>query len=327
MRKLLGLTSLLVALAIAGMACAETAKPSPAYPARTVRVIVPYPPGGMDVITRVITDRLSAALGVPFYVENLPGAGSTIGIGAAARAPADGATLLVTNQDFVIQSLVRSKVPYDPDRSFRPVTLIARAPETILVNPFVPAASIRALLALLKTHPGEYSYATPGYGTAPHLACERLFRFTYGLDVIHVPFQGVAPAITSTIAGHTQILHVTAPLISQHVQDGTLRALAVAASRRSPALPDVPTLAEAGVPNHEVEFWMGVMVPAGTPDEVVNTLHTQIAGILALPDVKAKLDTLGFEPVGASPRSFATHIQAELAAWRTVVQRANIRID
>src|SRR5262249_37472971 len=159
--------------------------------------------------------------------------------------------------------------------------------------------------ALLKANPGKYSYATPGYGTSPHLACERLFRLSHGLDVIHVPFQGAAPAITSTIAGHTQILHITAPLVVQQVKDGMLRALAVASSERSPAFPDVPTLAQAGVPNHEVGFWMGVMVPAGTPNAIVEILQHQIVRIVSLPEVKERLATLGLDPVGSTPEDLA----------------------
>src|SRR5262249_30629790 len=275
MKTALRVVNLLAVLVVGGASYAQTATVAPGYPTNAVRVIVPYPPGGMDVIARVIAEKLSQALGTPFHVENLPGAGGTIGTGTAANAPADGSTVLVMNQDFVIQPIVKAKVPYDLVKSFTPVSLIATAPEMILVNPSMPARNMQELLALLKANPGKYSYATPGYGTSPHLACERLFRLSHGLDVIHVPFQGAAPAITSTIGGHTQILPITAPLVVQQVKDGMLRALAVASSERSPAFPDVPTLAQAGVPNHEVGFWMGVMVPAGTPNAIVEILQHQ----------------------------------------------------
>lgn len=185
---------------------------------------------------------LSELTGGQFYVEDLPGAGGTIGMGNAARAPADGYTLLMINQDFVVQPSVKSKVPYDLFNSFTPIGSVAEAPETISVHPSVPATNMQELIALLRANPGMYSYATPGHGTSPHVASERLFKLTYGLDVIHVPFQGGAPAVTSTIAGHTQILHITLPLVAAYIKEGKLRALAVADKRRSPELPDVPTL-------------------------------------------------------------------------------------
>jgi tripartite-type tricarboxylate transporter receptor subunit TctC len=327
MKTAVRIAGLLAVLVVGGASYAQTAAVAPVYPAKAVRVIVPYPPGGMDLIARVTAEKLSQALGTPFHVENLPGAGGTIGTGTAANAPADGSTVLVMNQDFVIQPIVKAKVPYDLAKSFTPVTLIATAPETILVHPSVPARNIQELIALLKENPGKYSYATPGYGTSPHLACERLFRLSYGLDVTHVPFQGAAPAITSTIAGHTQILHITAPLVAQQVKDGMLRALAVASSERSSVFPDVPTLAEAGVPNHEVGFWMGVMVPAGTPNPIVEILQHQIVRILSLPEVKERLATLGLDPIGSTPEALANHINTQFLEWSKVARDAHLKID
>jgi tripartite-type tricarboxylate transporter receptor subunit TctC len=327
MKTAVRIAGLLALLIVGGASYAQTAAVAPVYPAKAVRVIVPYPPGGMDLIARVTAEKLSQALGTPFHVENLPGAGGTIGTGTAANAPADGSTVLVMNQDFVIQPIVKAKVPYDLAKSFTPVTLIATAPETILVHPSVPARNIQELIALLKENPGKYSYATPGYGTSPHLACERLFRLSYGLDVTHVPFQGAAPAITSTIAGHTQILHITAPLVAQQVKDGMLRALAVASSERSSVFPDVPTLAETGVPNHEVGFWMGVMVPAGTPNPIVEILQHQIVRILSLPEVKERLATLGLDPIGSTPEALANHINTQFLEWSKVARDAHLKID
>lgn len=327
MKTAVRIAGLLALLVVGGASYAQTAAVAPVYPAKAVRVIVPYPPGGMDLIARVTAEKLSQALGTPFHIENLPGAGGTIGTGTAANAPADGSTVLVMNQDFVIQPIVKAKVPYDLAKSFTPVTLIATAPETILVHPSVPARNIQELIALLKENPGKYSYATPGYGTSPHLACERLFRLSYGLDVTHVPFQGAAPAITSTIAGHTQILHITAPLVAQQVKDGMLRALAIASSERSSVFPDVPTLAETGVPNHEVGFWMGVMVPAGTPNPIVEILQHQIVRILSLPEVKERLATLGLDPIGSTPEALANHINTQFLEWSKVARDAHLKID
>jgi tripartite-type tricarboxylate transporter receptor subunit TctC len=321
------IASLLVAVLAGGASGAATATVASAYPTKAVRVIVPFPPGGMDVIARLIADRLSQSLSTPFHVENIPGAGGTIGTGTAANAPSDGSTILIMNQDFVIQPIVKAKVPYDAFKSFIPVTLIATSPEMILVHPSLPARNMQELIALLRDNPGKYSYATPGYGTSPHLACERLFRLTQGLDVVHVPYQGAAPAITSTIAGHTQILHITEPLVAQHIKDRTLRALAVASTKRSPAFPNVPTMAESGLPNHEVAFWMGAMVPTGTPNDAVEILQHQIARIVSLPNVKERLAVLGLDPIANGAQDFAIHLKAQFDEWSKVVRDARLKID
>jgi tripartite-type tricarboxylate transporter receptor subunit TctC len=294
------------------------------YPTRPVKIIQPYPAGGPgDVIARVLAQKLSEQTGGQFYVENLPGAGGTIGAGAASKAPADGYTILMINQDFVVQP----RVPYDAFNGFAPVGLVATAPEMISVHPSVPAKDVKELIALLKANPGKYSYATPGYGTSPHLACERLFRISHGLDVVHVPFQGGAPAVQSTIAGHTQIIHIIAPAVEAQLKEGTLRALAVASKVRSAAFPDVPTLEEAGVPNHEVAFWMGGLVPVGTPREIIELLQAQFAKVMALPDVKQRLAVLGFEPASSTPEQFAAHMRAESEIWKAVVRDANIKVE
>jgi tripartite-type tricarboxylate transporter receptor subunit TctC len=298
------------------------------YPTRQVKIIQPYPAGGPgDVIARVLAQKLSEQTGGQFYVENLPGAGGTIGAGAASKAAADGYTILMINQDFVVQPIIKSKVPYDAFNGFAPVGLVATAPEMISVHPSVPAKDLKELIALLKANPGKYSYATPGHGTSPHLACERLFRISHGLDVVHVPFQGGAPAVQSTIAGHTQIIHIIAPAIAAQLKEGTLRALAVASKVRSAAFPDVPTLEEAGVPNHEVAFWMGGLVPVGTPREIIQLLQAQFAKAMALPDVKQRLAVLGFEPASSTPEQFAAHMRAESEIWKEVVRDANIKVE
>jgi tripartite-type tricarboxylate transporter receptor subunit TctC len=223
--------------------------------------------------------------------------------------------------------LVKSTTPYDPFKSFTAVASVAAAPETISVHPSVPATTMKELIALVRANPGKYSYASPGYGTSPHIAVERLFKLTYGLDVVQVPFPGGAPAVTSTLAGHTQILHITLPLVAAHINEGKLRGLAVADTKRSPLLPDVPTLSEAGIPKHEVGYWTGIMVPAGTPSNIVELLNRQIAKIISLPDVKERLATIGFDPMLGTPEDFANHIKAESAEWGRVVREAHIKID
>ena len=307
-----------------------TARPADAqnYPARPVKLVVPYAPGGPnDIMARLIAQKLSEALGGQFYVENSPGAGGTIGAGAVAGAPGDGHTLLVANQDVIVQPIIKNKVPYDPFKSFTPVTLVVSAPEMIVVHPSLPAKDMKQLIELLKANPGKYSYASPGYGTTPHLACEWLFKLEYGIDVTHVPFQGAAPAVQSTLSGQTPIFHNVLPAVAPHIRQGTMRPLAVAANKRSPFFPDVPTLAEAGIPGHEVGFWLVVLAPAGTPRDTVDVLNRQIARILDLPDVKERLQTIGFDPASSTPDAAAAHMKAETDKWTTVVRDAKIKIE
>jgi tripartite-type tricarboxylate transporter receptor subunit TctC len=319
---MLGTLSLLHVTSAPQLARAEV------YPARPVKVVVPYPAGSAaDVIGRILADKLAQLTSGQFYVENLPGAGGTVGTGAAARALGDGYTILVMNQDFVVQPLVKSKVPYDPERSFASVGLVAAAPETVSVHPSVPATNMRELIELLRASPGKYTYATPGFGTSPHIACERLFKQTHGVDVIQVPFQGGGPAVTATLGGHTQILHITLPLVAEHVKSGALRGLAVADKKRSPLLPDLPTLEEGGISNHEVGYWVGTLVPAGTPKEVIELLNRQIGRMVALPDVSERLMKMGFSPLVGSPDDLTAHIKAETVEWSRVVQKANININ
>jgi tripartite-type tricarboxylate transporter receptor subunit TctC len=307
-----------------------TARPADAqtYPARPVKLVVPYAPGGPnDIMARLIAQKLSEALGGQFYVENSPGAGGTIGAGAVAGAPGDGHTLLVANQDVIVQPIIKSKVPYDPFKSFTPVTLVVSAPEMIVVHPSLPVKDMKELIELLKANPGKYSYASPGYGTTPHLACEWLFKLEYGIDVTHVPFQGAAPAVQSTLSGQTPIFHNVLPAVAPHIRQGTMRPLAVAANKRSPFFPDVPTLAEAGIPGHEVGFWLVVLAPAGTPRDTVDVLNRQIARILDLPDVKERLRTIGFDPASSTPDAAAAHMKAETDKWTAVVRDAKIKIE
>jgi tripartite-type tricarboxylate transporter receptor subunit TctC len=297
------------------------------YPTRPVKLVVPYPPGGAsDFMARILAQRLPEALGGTFYVENVAGAGGTIAAGQVARADADGYTLLITTIDVVVQPIIKSKVPYDLFKSFTPVTLVVTSPEVIAVNPSVPAKTMKELIELLKANPGKYSYASPGYGTTPHLACEWL-KLDYGIDMTHVPFQGTGPAVQSVLAGHTPILHDIVPAIAPHVRAGTMRALGIAVANRSPFLPDVPTFAEAGIPGHEVLFWLIVLTPAGTPQPIVDTLNRQVAHILDLPDVKESLKTIGFDPATSTPDAAAAYLRAETDRWTKVVHDAKIKID
>jgi tripartite-type tricarboxylate transporter receptor subunit TctC len=298
------------------------------YPSRSVRIVVGFPAGGpTDVMARLIGQKLSDAFGQQFYVENHAGASGTLAAAAVAGAAADGYTLLFVTPDFIVQPVVKAKPPFDAVKAFAPVTLLASAPEMIAANSSLPAGELRELVALLRSNPGKYSYATPGVGSPPHLGGEWLYKVTYSLDVVHVPFQGAAPAITSTIAGHTSLVHLAMPALTPHVKDGKLRAIVLTGGKRIPALPDVPTLAESGLPEFRTEFIMGVVAPAATPPEIVRLLHRQIVAILKLPDIERRLRALGYEPVGSTPEEFSARIRSDSETWRKVVREANIRIE
>ncbi len=317
-------------LALSCLLLATLAVPAQAkdYPERPVKIVVPFPPAGaVDAMARIIAPKLAEALGGQFYVENMGGAGGDIGAAAVANAPADGYTLLLTSPDIVVRPLIKANVPYDPVKSFAPITLVASSPAAIVVHPSVAAKNMQELIALLKANPGKYSVGTPGYGTLPHLEGERLYKQAHGVEVLYVPFQGYGPAVTSAVGGHILLLGAPVAAVAPLVKDGKLRALAVAAKARSPALPDVPTLEEAGIKDQDAGFAGGLLVRAGTPKEIVEQLHRQMVRILSLPDVKEKLAVLGFDPIGNTPDEFAAWIRSESAKWRAVVSATNIKID
>jgi len=297
------------------------------YPTRQVRVIVPYPAGGpTDVMARLVAQNLTESLGQNFFVENLTGASGVVGTGTAANSPGDGHTILFVTNDFAVAPTVSSKVPYDAIKSFAPVTIAAASPQVVVVHPSFPAKNMQELIALAKASPGKYNYASLGIGFG-QLSSERLFRLGLGLDVVRVPFPGAAPIITSTLAGHTPIAFLGLPPAAPHIKEGTLRALAVTSPKRSPVFPNVPTMAESGVPDQESELIIGVLVPAATPKPIVDQLQRQIARIVALPDVKERLDALGFAPVASTPDAYAAQIKADIETWSKVVREANIKVE
>jgi tripartite-type tricarboxylate transporter receptor subunit TctC len=316
-------------LSLAGAAAAASvvtrAASAQSYPARPVRVIVPYGPGGpTDVFARLVALKMSEQLGRQFYVENIGGASGNIGIGRGAKSPADGYTVLVVPTNFVVNPALYDKVPYDPAADFDPVTLAVTSPMVISVNPTLPAQTVNDLIALIRGNPGRYSYASGGTGSPGHLVGEQ-FRLVLGLDLVHVPFNSAGLAVGSAIGGHTPICIVSpAPTVPQ-VQEGKLRALAVTRKTRSKALPDVPTMAEAGHPEIEGENWFAFIVPAGTPRDIVGLLHREIVRIVALPDVQERLAGLGFESVANTPEECAAQIKAEIAKWARVIREANIK--
>ena len=321
-RKLVALVTLAPMLAIlAGPAGAET------YPARSVRMIVPFAAAGpTDVIGRIIAQKLSEDLGQQFYVENVPGGGGNTGTAQAAKAAADGYTILVVSTGFIINPSLYPKIPYDPFKDFAPVTLIAASPNVLTVAPSVPAKSVKDLIALIKANPGTYSFAQPGTGSTPHLSGE-LFKLSFGLDLVMVPFTGAGPAITSTIGGHTPIAFTALPPALASIQEGKLRGLAVLTGKRVAGLPDLPTMAEAGVPDQEADTLTGIVVPVGTPPEIVDLLHREIVKIVALPDVQEKLAALGFIAIADTPAEFAARLKSEFAKWAKVIKDAGIKVD
>ena len=307
--------------AFSGIALAQS------YPVRPVRVIVPYSPGGpTDVCARMIAQRLSDQLGKQFYVENITGAGGNIGTGQAARSAPDGYTILITVNSYVINPTLYDKVPYNALKDFEAVTLIAIFQSAMLVNPSVPAKTVGELVVLIKANPNKYSFASPGFGTPSHLLGEQ-FRVAAGLDLVHVPYGGSGQVITSVAAGNTPIgfaaLSAAVPLI----QDGKLRALAVMSKQRSQAVPDLPTIEDAGYGELDGDAWVGVLVPSGTPKDVVALLHREVVRIIALPEMKERLAAIGLEPVGDSPEEFSAQMRVEMEKWAKVVKAARIKAE
>jgi tripartite-type tricarboxylate transporter receptor subunit TctC len=296
-----------------------------AYPTRPVRVIVPFAPGGpTDIFARLVAQKLSERFGKQFYVENIGGAGGNVGMGQGAKAAPDGYTMLVVATTIVVNPTLYDRVPFDPYKDFDPVTLAVTSPEVLSVNPSLPVQSVKDLAAFIKAHPGKYTFASPGTGTPGHLVGE-LFRLSLGLDLVHIPFNSAGLAIGSTVAGHTPIAFTTPPPVVPQVKEGKLRALAVASKTRLQALPDVPTMAEAGYPDIEGEAWFAVIVPARTPKEIIALLHGEIVKTIALPDMKERMATLGFDPVGSAPEECAAQFRTEAAKWAKVIREAGIK--
>jgi tripartite-type tricarboxylate transporter receptor subunit TctC len=315
----------IAALAVPASSLAQT--PPGNYPDKPVKIIVPFAPAGpTDVVARLIAAKLSERTGKQFYIENVTGAGGNTGMGQAARAVADGYTILFVSSSYVVNPSLYPKIPYDPYRDFIPVTVAGDAPNILLVHPSVPAKTVRALIDYIKANPGKVSYGSAGTGTTPHLSGE-LFRLSLKLDIVHVPFSGAGPAIQALAGGHTPMAFTSLPPAIPLIQDGTIRALAVSAATRVAALPDVPTLAEAGLPDQEADTLQAVLVPAGTPRGIVDFLYREVKAIVALPDIKERFEVLGLDPVTNTPEEFAAQIKREIAKWGKVIHDANIKID
>jgi len=320
MRKPLVLALLVLAAALAN-AAAET------WPARPVKLIVGFAAGGpTDLFARLIAQKLSEQTGKNFYVENVGGAGGNIGAARAAQSPADGYTALVTGGNITNNPFLYSQVPYDPLKDFDAVTVGAATPVVLAVNPSVPAHSVKELVALIRANPGKYSYASPGTGTPPQLV-GALFAHELNLDLVHVPFGGGGPAVEATVGNHTPIsFGAMAPAVPL-IKSGDLRALAVTGAARSPTLPEIPTMAEAGFPEVEGSTWTAVVVPAGTPKDIIAELHRLIVAAVAAPDVKEKLAAMAYVPIGNSPEECTAFFKAEMAKWGKLIKDAGLRAE
>ena len=318
LRVLITCSSLLIAAIAASPAMAV-------YPDRPVKVVVPFAPAGpTDVMARLIAQKLSENLKQQFYVENHAGAGGNIGMSIVAKAAPDGYTILVASSSYVVNPSLYAKNPYDPYKDFAPVTRAAASPNVLVIHDSIPAKTVKELVELIQKNPGKYTIANPGIGTTPQLAAE-LFKLNFKLDASSVPFQGAGPAMQSAVAGHTPIAFSALPPTAPLVQAGKLRALAVTSAKRSAALPDVPTMEQAGLSDQESETMQGIFVPAGTPPEIVKLLHDEIVKIMALPDVKAKCAQLGFDVVADSPAEFSVYIKKEVEKWGKVIKDAKIK--
>jgi tripartite-type tricarboxylate transporter receptor subunit TctC len=294
------------------------------WPQRPVRIVVPSPPaGGTDIVARVMAEHFSKAFKQQFFVENRPGAGNMIGIESVARAANDGYTFLMTASTLSLNSVLYKKISYDPIKDFAPITLAAKAPNVLIVNPSVPAKTLPEFIALAKQQPGKLTYGTPGIGTSPHM-CMELFKSMAGVDLQHIPYRGTVPALTDVMSGQISGMFSTMLSAKPQIEAGKVRAFGVSTATRSGSMPDIPSIAEAGVPGYEAVQWYGFLAPAGTPAEIVNQIHAESLKALSSADMKEKLATDGAEPAPTTPEEFGAHIRNEIEKWRKVAKAAGI---
>ena len=318
LRRLATLTLLLALVPVA------TAQP---YPAKPIRLVVSFPPGGtVDIVTRILQPGLAAGLGQAIVIENRGGAGGAVATEAVARSPADGYTFLMTLSSHTINPMLY-KLNYDVERDFAPVSLVVSVPQLIAAHPSAPAATLPELVALAKQRPGFYAYASPGNGTPGHIAAE-LLKLRTGINLVHVPYKGGGPAVADTLAGQIPFLVLTAPAALPAARAGRLRALAVTTLKRSPAAPNIPTVAEAlNLPDYEVDSWVALFAPAKTPEPAIARMQNEVSRVLRLPDVRQKLIEQTADPVGSTPEELQRVVKAELKRWAEVIAKAGIKGD
>ena len=297
------------------------------YPAKPIRVVVPFPPGGgTDLMARSVMQKLGESLGATVVIDNRGGAGGTIGSDIVAKSPADGYTILIVSGAHAINPSIYLKLPYDSVRDFAPVTMFTSGPGLLVVHPSVPAKSVKEFIALARSRPGQLNYASAGIGTPPHLAGE-LFKTMAGVNMVHVPYKGNGPAYTDLLGGQVSVMFPTIPTAIPHVRAGKLRALAVTTAKRTAITPELPTIAESGVPGYDVSSWYGLLAPAGTPAAVVAKLQREVARVLRLPDVSERLTPQGLDIVADTPGEFAAIIKSEIVKWAKVVKASGAGAD
>lgn len=318
-------------LAAAGVALAASparaAEDPAAYPSRPITIVVGFAPGGpTDILARIVAGKLSQSLGKPVVVENKPGGGSNIGTEQVVRAEPDGYTLLVATIANATNMSVYKNLKYNTQRDLAPIVQFMAAPSVLVVNPKVPAKTLSDVVAMAKASPGKLTYASTGHGGSPHLAGEML-RYRTGIDIVHVAYKGAGPALNDLLGGNVTMGFMTALGLPQYLTSGQLRAIAIASPKRSPEMPDVPTMAEAGLANFQVLSWNGLVAPAKTPRAIIERLNREVNQILAQPDVRKQLQTLGGEPIGGTPDEFAQFIAGEIQTWGAVVKSAGFSLD
>ena len=327
-RAILVMSAVAAAASTALAPMAAHAQPEANWPSKPIKWVVPFPPGGaMDVIARTLGDKAARELGQPFVIENRPGAGGNIGADYVAKQPGDGYTIMITSIGMATNKALYNKLSYDPVKDFAPISLLAVVPNVLVVNAAKsPEKSVADVIAHAKKEPGKLTYASAGNGTSIHLAGE-VFASMAGINILHVPYKGSGPAITDMLGGQVDLMFDSITSARPHIQSGKLRALGLTTAKRSSALPDVPTIAEAGVPGYEVSPWFATFAPAGTPAEVVNKLNKVLNGLMKDPDTLKKLESIGAEPIGSTPQELATHLNKELTRWDKLIKERNIRLD
>lgn len=311
-------------LASAGFAGVAASQP---YPVKAIRFIVPFSPGGgTDLVARIVGQKLNEAWSQPVVIDNRPGAGSTVGTALAVNAPADGYTILMSSISMAFEATLYKNLPFDPVRDLAPVSLVASQPNMVVVNPALPVKSVKELVALAKAKPGSINYAAAGNGSGPHLAAE-LLKLLAGIDLTQVNYKGTGPALNDLLGGQVQMMVSVVASTLPHVRNGRLRALAVTGSTRSPSMPDIPTLAEAGVENYEFNTWYGIQVPARTPPRIINRLNAEVIRTLRVADVQQRFSAAGLEPLSITPEAFGAMIRSEIAKWAKVAKAAGVTVQ
>ena len=316
---------LLSGLALAAAAIAPVVAQT--YPNKPIKLILPFPPGGAtDVMSRILAEKLTPRLGQTVIVENKPGAGTMLASEFVAKAPADGYTLLMAASSLVIAPSLYSKVNYDPIKDFTPVTQVAAVIHLVVVNPNLPVKSIQDLIAYLKANPGKVSYGSTGSGTSTHLEAE-LFKKMAGVDITHIPYKGSTPALADLVGGQTSMMFDPIASSKPYLESGRLRAIAVTTAQRSVSAPELPTVAESGLPGYEAMPWLGIVAPAGTPKPVVDLLYKEVGEVLKLQDVKDRFKSLGLDIIGNTPAQFATFIEKDQKKWAQVIKDSGAKVD